>query len=158
AKWDRQRGVLAAARVAREKVLELRLERDKAVSVADGARASKLATDEIPAAEARLVEADKALADEGPLLLKPLVVEENVARVVQQWTGVPVSRMLESETVRLMQMEDRLKERVVGQDSAVRLVSKAVRRGRVGLRDPGKPIGSFFFLGPTGVGKTELAK
>jgi ATP-dependent Clp protease ATP-binding subunit ClpB len=157
-KWERQRGALAAARVARENVLALRQERDKAIASDDSARASKLATDDIPAAEAKLAQADKALADEGTLLLKPVVTEENVARVVEQWTGVPVSRMLESETVRLMAMEDRLKERVVGQDDAVMLVSKAVRRGRVGLRDPGKPIGSFFFLGPTGVGKTELAK
>jgi ATP-dependent Clp protease ATP-binding subunit ClpB len=157
-KWERQRGVLAAARVARETLLAMRLDRDKAIAAGDTTRASKLATDDIPAAEAKLAQADKALADEGKLLLKPIVTEENVARVVEQWTGVPVSRMLESETVRLMAMEDRLKERVVGQDDAVVLVSKAVRRGRVGLRDPGKPIGSFFFLGPTGVGKTELAK
>ncbi len=157
-KWERQRGALAASRVARDTVLSLRMERDKAVTAGDTTRASKLATNEIPAAETKLAEADKVLADEGKLLLKPVVTEENVARVVEQWTGVPVSRMLESETVRLMAMEDRLKERVVGQDDAVLLVSKAVRRGRVGLRDPGKPIGSFFFLGPTGVGKTELAK
>jgi ATP-dependent Clp protease ATP-binding subunit ClpB len=157
-KWERQRTLLGAARVAREKVLALRQERDKAVAAGDSGRASKIATDDIPIAEAKLEEADKALAAEGALLLKPVVTEESVARVVEQWTGVPVSKMLESETDRLMRMEDRLKERVVGQDAAVNLIAKAIRRGRVGLRDPGKPIGSFFFLGPTGVGKTELAK
>jgi ATP-dependent Clp protease ATP-binding subunit ClpB len=157
-KWERQRSLLGAARVARERVLALRQERDKAVTVGDNGRASKLATDDIPGAEHKLDEADRALAAEGTLLLEPVVTAENVARVVEQWTGVPVSRMLESETERLMKMEDRLKERVVGQDPAVHLIAKAIRRGRVGLRDPGKPIGSFFFLGPTGVGKTELAK
>jgi ATP-dependent Clp protease ATP-binding subunit ClpB len=157
-RWERQRGALAAARVAREKVLALRQERDARIAAGDNARASKLATDEIPRAEQSLTDADKALQAEGALLLKPVVTEENVARVVEQWTGVPVSRMLESETERLMKMEERLKDRVVGQDPAVHVIAKAVRRGRVGLRDPGKPIGSFFFLGPTGVGKTELAK
>ncbi len=157
-RWERQRGALAAARVARERVLSVRRERDALVTAGDTAKASKMSTDDIPAAELKLAEADKALASEGALLLKPEVTEEGVAHVVEQWTGVPVARMLESETARLMKMEERLCERVVGQTSAVNLVAKAVRRGRVGLRDPGKPIGSFFFLGPTGVGKTELAK
>jgi ATP-dependent Clp protease ATP-binding subunit ClpB len=88
----------------------------------------------------------------------PLVTEEDVALVLGEWTGIPVSKMLESESDKLLKMEARLAERVIGQDEAVRAVSRAVRRGRVGLRDPGKPIGSFLFLGPSGVGKTELAK
>jgi ATP-dependent Clp protease ATP-binding subunit ClpB len=88
----------------------------------------------------------------------PLVTEEDVALVLGEWTGIPVQKMLESESDKLLKMEGRLAERVVGQDEAVRAVSRAVRRGRVGLRDPGKPIGSFLFLGPSGVGKTELAK
>jgi ATP-dependent Clp protease ATP-binding subunit ClpB len=88
----------------------------------------------------------------------PLVTEEDVALVLGEWTGIPVRKMLESESEKLLKMETRLAERVVGQDEAVRAVSRAVRRGRVGLRDPGKPIGSFLFLGPSGVGKTELAK
>jgi ATP-dependent Clp protease ATP-binding subunit ClpB len=88
----------------------------------------------------------------------PLVTEEDVALVLGEWTGIPVRKMLESESDKLLKMEARLAERVVGQDEAVRAVSRAVRRGRVGLRDPGKPIGSFLFLGPSGVGKTELAK
>jgi ATP-dependent Clp protease ATP-binding subunit ClpB len=87
-----------------------------------------------------------------------VVTEEDVARVLGDWTGIPVSKMLEAESDKLLKMEERLAERVVGQDEAVRAVSRAVRRGRVGLRDPGKPIGSFLFLGPSGVGKTELAK
>jgi ATP-dependent Clp protease ATP-binding subunit ClpB len=156
--WDRQRGALAAARVARDKLLSLRAERDRAASVGDSGRASKLALDEIPAAEKKLSDADAALAQEGTLLLRPVVTEESVAAVVEQWTAVPVSKMLESEQDRLRQMEARLRERVVGQDAALKVIADAVQTGRVGIRDPKKPIGSFFFLGPTGVGKTELAK
>ncbi len=87
-----------------------------------------------------------------------IVSEEDVALVLGEWTGIPVSKMLETETEKLLKMEQRLSARVIGQDEAVRAMSRAVRRGRVGLRDPGKPIGSFLFLGPSGVGKTELAK
>ena len=86
------------------------------------------------------------------------MTEEDVAVVLGEWTGIPVARMLETESEKLLKMEERLSARVVGQAEAVRAVSRAVRRGRVGLRDPGKPIGSFLFLGPSGVGKTELAK
>jgi len=157
-RWDRQRGALTAARVARDELIAGRRDRDLVRASGDAARADTIERDVLPAAEARVAEADRALEREAPLLLAPMVVEQNVARVVEQWTGVPVARMLETEASRLMAMEPRLKERVIGQDSAVRLVSSAVRRGRVGLRDPGKPIGSFLFLGPTGVGKTELAK
>lgn len=156
--WDRQRGALAGARVARDKLLALRGERDRASATGDNARASKIALDEVPLAEKKLADADAALAQEGKLLLRPMVTEESVAAVVEQWTGVPVSKMLESEQDRLRQMEDRLRERVVGQDPALKVISDAVQTGRVGIRDPKKPIGSFFFLGPTGVGKTELAK
>ncbi len=156
--WDRQRGALAAARVARDKLLSLRAERDRAGSTGDSGRASKLTLDEIPLAEKKLADADASLAQEGKLLLRPVVTEESVAAVVEQWTGVPVSKMLESEQDRLKQMEARLRERVVGQDPALKVIADAVQTGRVGIRDPKKPIGSFFFLGPTGVGKTELAK
>jgi ATP-dependent Clp protease ATP-binding subunit ClpB len=92
------------------------------------------------------------------MLLKEEVDEEDVAEVIAKWSGVPVSKMLEGETEKLLHMEERLKERVVGQDKAISLVSNAIRRGRAGLSDPNRPIGSFIFLGPTGVGKTELAK
>ncbi|MEZ4407658.1 MAG: AAA family ATPase [Polyangiales bacterium] len=157
-RWERQRSVIAAVRAARERILTLRTERDRAAHTGDTARASRLATGEIPEAERALMDAEKALAAEEPLLLSTNVGAEGIAKVVEQWTGVPVSKLLASETEKLLKMEDHLRERVVGQDSAVHLISKAVRRGRVGLRDPGKPIGSFLCLGPTGVGKTELAK
>ncbi len=157
-RWERQRSVIAAARAARERILTLRTERDRAAHTGDTARASRLATGEIPEAERALMDAEKALASEEPLLLSTSVGAEGIARVVEQWTAVPVSKLLASETEKLLKMEDHLRDRVVGQDSAVHLIAKAVRRGRVGLRDPGKPIGSFLCLGPTGVGKTELAK
>jgi ATP-dependent Clp protease ATP-binding subunit ClpB len=94
----------------------------------------------------------------GTALLKEEIDEEDIARIVAKWTGIPVTRMLEGEIQKLIHMEDRLHERVVGQDEAVRLVSNAIRRNRAGLGDPNRPIGSFIFLGPTGVGKTELAR
>jgi ATP-dependent Clp protease ATP-binding subunit ClpB len=119
--------------------------------------ASKLSNDEIPKAEQAMLAAEKRLAEES-LLLKMNVDEEGVARIVEQWTGVPVSKMLESETQKLLRMEDQMRGRVVGQDKALAAIAKSVRRSRAGLRDPGRPIGSFLFLGPTGVGKTELAK
>ncbi len=156
--WDRQRGALAASRVARDKVLTLITEKTRATAAGDSAKASKLTLEEIPNAEKKVVEADAALSTEGSLLLRPVVTEESVAAVVEQWTGVPVSKMLEGENERLKQMESRLRDRVVGQDSALKVIAEVVQAGRVGVRDPKKPIGSFFFLGPTGVGKTELAK
>lgn len=156
--WDRQRGALAASRVARDRLLSLIAEKDRATSAGESAKASKLTLDEIPTAEKKLRDADAALSTEGSLLLRPVVTEESVAAVVEQWTGVPVSKMLESENERLKLMETRLRDRVVGQDSALKVIAEVVQAGRVGVRDPKKPIGSFFFLGPTGVGKTELAK
>lgn len=157
-RWEKQKTVISAVRSAREKILSLRTERDRAAHTGESARASRLATTDLPEADRALDDAEKNLAREEPLLLATAVTPEGIARVVEQWTGVPVSKLLASETEKLLKMEDHLRERVVGQDSAVHLISKAVRRGRVGLRDPGKPIGSFLCLGPTGVGKTELAK
>ena len=157
-RWDKQRDAIASLRAAKERILVLRGERDKAARAGDTTAASRITNHDLVQAEQTLAAAERALDEQRPLLLKTNVDEEGVARVIEQWTGVPVSKMLESETEKLMRMEDHLRARVVGQDSAVRAIAKAVRRGRVGLRDPGRPIGSFLFLGPTGVGKTELAK
>jgi ATP-dependent Clp protease ATP-binding subunit ClpB len=157
-RWDRQRDAIAAVRDAKAKLLVLRGERDKALRVGDTSVASRLGTTELPKAEQALIAAEKILHEHGTLLLKLHVDGEGIARVIEQWTGVPVSKMLESETEKLLRMEEHLGSRVVGQDSAVKAIAKSVRRSRVGLRDPGRPIGSFLFLGPTGVGKTELAK
>ncbi|MCS7202803.1 MAG: AAA family ATPase, partial [Dictyoglomus sp.] len=115
----------------------------------------------------KLIELQKALDEanarlkeiqRGRKMLKEEVDEEDVAEVVAKWTGIPVKKLLESETQKLLKMEERLRERVVGQDEAIMAVSNAIRRARAGLQDPNRPIGSFMFLGPTGVGKTELAK
>lgn len=157
-RWDRQRSAIGAFRATRAAILELRAERDKAASYGETAKASKLANHDIPEAERALADAETALAREEPLLLKMSVTEEGIGGVIEQWTGIPVSKVLASETEKLLSMEDELRTRVVGQDSAVNLMAKAIRRSRVGLRDPGRPIGSFLCLGPTGVGKTELAK
>src|SRR6185312_7873114 len=112
----------------------------------------------IPDLKRRLDAAEQAAGREGVAPMSNSVAENDVAATLNDWTGIPVAKMLESEADKLLKMEERLSARVVGQNEAVRAVSKAVRRGRVGLRDPGKPIGSFLYLGPSGVGKTELAK
>ncbi len=121
------------------------------------ARAAELEYVVLPDLRARLSKAETALADEGPREAR-VVTEDDVARVLEGWTGIQVSRMLEGDAERLLHLDTRLSARVVGQPEAVSALARAVRRGRVGLRDPGRPIGSFLFLGPSGVGKTELAK
>jgi ATP-dependent Clp protease ATP-binding subunit ClpB len=114
----------------------------------------------IPGVEKQIADQDRGLAEapQGKRMLKEEVDEEDIAATVAKWTGIPVTRLLEGEVQKLVKMEDRLSRRVVGQEDAIRAVSNAVRRGRAGLSDPNRPIGSFLFLGPTGVGKTELAR
>ncbi|HET9077580.1 MAG TPA: AAA family ATPase, partial [Acidimicrobiales bacterium] len=126
----------------------------------DYAKASEIQYGRIPELQSRLEEAvaRQTQAQHGPKMLKDAVDEEDIAEVVSKWTGVPVSRLLEGEVAKLVRMEDVLHQRVVGQDQAVSAVSNAIRRSRSGLSDPNRPIGSFLFLGPTGVGKTELAR
>src|SRR5205807_1179317 len=115
---------------------------------------------ELPKLEAELNQLNSQMDGKagGTRMLKEEVDEEDVARIVSKWTGIPVSKMLEGEVKKLVEMEDRLRQRVVGQDAALQHVANAVRRSRAGLSDPRKPIGSFIFLGPTGVGKTETAR
>jgi ATP-dependent Clp protease ATP-binding subunit ClpB len=120
-------------------------------------RAGELAYGEIPALEQQLVEAEAhGEADTG--MVEETVTPDHIAHIVSRWTGIPVDRMLEGERDKLLRMEDEIGKRVVGQGEAVQAVSKAVRRARAGLQDPNRPMGSFIFLGPTGVGKTELTK
>jgi ATP-dependent Clp protease ATP-binding subunit ClpB len=157
AEWNKEHGEVAELRRIKEELNAAKREHEQARASDDSARAGELRFGAIPLLEKQLEEAEKKLAD-GGVLLRDTVMPEDIADVVAAWTGIPVSRMLEEETEKLLKMEDRLRERVIGQERAVIAVSKAVRRGRVGLRDPRKPIGSFLFLGPTGVGKTELAK
>jgi len=158
-KLESRRGALAAQAALREEMQKLQTQLEDARKEQNFARLGELEHVNIPDVRRRLEAADAAVERAGlKESVSRVVTEEAVAQVLGDWTGIPVSRMLEAESEKLLKMEERLSARVVGQNEAVRAVSKAVRRGRVGLRDPGKPIGSFLFLGPSGVGKTELAK
>ena len=155
-RWRTEKEKVGQAAQAREALERLRAELAAAQRRGDLQRASEIAYGEIPQLEKRLAEDDR-VADEQALT--PEVVDaEQIASVVSRWTGVPVEKMLEGEREKLLRMEDSLRGRVVGQEEALEAVSDAVRRARAGLQDAGRPIGSFLFLGPTGVGKTELTK
>lgn len=152
-----RRGVVGAVRQIRAELDAARAERESAYAAKNFARVGEIEHATLPELEARLAKAEesaKNTPEPGPRVLG----ERDVAATLAVWTGIPVAKMLEGEADKLLKMEERLAARVVGQDDAVAAVARAVRRGRVGLRDPGKPIGSFLFLGPSGVGKTELAK
>ena len=160
AQWQQERELIASLRKKKEQLEHFKTEADKLQRQGDFARASELKFGTIPELEkATAVETTKveALRAKGSFLREE-VTEEDIAAVVAKWTGIPVEKMLEGEVERLGKMEDRLRERVVGQEAAVSAVAAAVRRARAGLKDPNRPIGSFLFLGPTGVGKTELAR
>jgi ATP-dependent Clp protease ATP-binding subunit ClpB len=147
-------------RTAKAELEQLKLQLDQVRNAGDLARASEIQYGQIPELERRLAAEQEKLAQlqtEG-VMLKEEVDEEDVAEVVAKWTGIPVSKMLEGELQKLVTMEERLGKRVIGQDEAVKAVADAVRRARAGLQDPNRPIGSFIFLGPTGVGKTETAR
>ena len=169
ARWQKERGAIGDIAALKEKLEALRFESEQATRKGDLQRAAELQYGEIPKIERELKEltaeqdglaaAEKAAAGQGGnRLLKEEVDEEDIAKIVSKWTGIPVSKMLEGEVQKLTQMEDRLRERVVGQDEALTAVANAIRRSRAGLSDPKRPIGSFIFLGPTGVGKTETAR
>ena len=155
ASWSAEKGRVADTQKLKERLEAARLEVDQAQRRGDLGRASELIYAIIPGLEREI--GTSAGGDAGRLV-NEAVTEDQVAAVVSRWTGVPVDRMLEGERAKLLRMEDELRRRVVGQEDALRAVSNAVRRARAGLQDPGRPIGSFLFLGPTGVGKTELTK
>ena len=160
-RWDNERRELESIKSLKEDIDAKQSELDDAQRQGDLERAARIRYAEIPEIQERLRTCEQKLRDlhsEGGGLLHEEVTADEIAQVVSQWTGVPVSRMLESEKKKLLEIEQRLHERVVGQEEAVRAVSDAVRRSRAGLGDPQRPIGSFLFLGPTGVGKTELCK
>ncbi|ACY18399.1 ATP-dependent chaperone ClpB [Haliangium ochraceum DSM 14365] len=160
AQWQRERELIEAVHQAQGELESARTEADKAQRTGDFARASELRYGRIPELEQQM-EQNRASLDEaqaGGGFLREEVTEDDIAGVVSKWTGIPVEKMLEGEIERLSSMEDRLRDRVIGQDPALAAVSAAVRRARAGLQDPNRPIGSFLFLGPTGVGKTELAR
>jgi ATP-dependent Clp protease ATP-binding subunit ClpB len=160
AKWQSEKEAIEHMRKAKAELEQLKLQLDQARNAGDLGRASEIQYGKIPELERRLrAEQDKlAVFQQDGVMLKEEVDEEDVAEVVAKWTGIPVSRMLEGEMQKLVTMEGRLGNRVIGQEEALTAVANAVRRARAGLQDPNRPIGSFIFLGPTGVGKTETAR
>jgi ATP-dependent Clp protease ATP-binding subunit ClpB len=160
AQWDLEKGGVDRLRQIREKLEQLRLDLEKVERQADYNAAARIKFGEIPQLERELAETEAKLSDhQGQAkLLKEVVDEEDIAAVVARWTGIPVSKLLEGEMKKLLNLENELHQRVIGQDEAVTAVAEAVLRARSGIKDPQRPIGSFIFLGPTGVGKTELAR
>jgi len=159
AQWERERSILQELSNAKSEIEATRVEIERAQRQADYGRASELQYGQLAHLEAQLAELERQTeADTSPRLVKEEVDADDIAEVVARWTGIPVSRLVEGEIEKLVQMESRLHERVIGQDEAVEAVANAIRRARAGLSDPQKPLGSFIFLGPTGVGKTELAR
>jgi len=160
AQWRNEKAVIDEVRIAQEKIESLKGEAERAQRIGDLTRASQITYGDLPGANKALETAKEQLAElqKSGAMLKEEVTEEDIARVVSSWTGIPVSRLQEGEREKLVHMEERLGQRVVGQKKAVTAVSNAVRRARAGLQDENRPIGSFLFLGPTGVGKTELSK
>ncbi len=158
--WQQEKEAIQASRLLKEELERVRIDIDRAQRSGDYAKASELQYGRLPDIERQIREASDRLAalQSQTRMLKEEVDEEDIAEVVSKWTGVPVSRIMESEVQKLLKMEDRLHLRIIGQDEAIVAVSNAIRRARAGLHDPKRPLGSFLFLGPTGVGKTELAR
>jgi ATP-dependent Clp protease ATP-binding subunit ClpB len=158
-RWDQEKAKIADLQQTKQEIERVQHEIEEAERAADYGRAAELKYSRLTELQNKLREQEEALAKEGSQrLLKEEVDADDIARIVSVWTGVPVTRLLEGEQAKLIRMEDELHKRVIGQDEAVAAVSDAVRRARAGLKDPRRPIGSFIFLGPTGVGKTELAR
>ena len=160
AHWRNEKETIQKIRSLMERIDALKIEEEQAIRNGDYDRAGRIRYMELPQMERELKEAQERLKElqSEQRMLKEEVTEEDIAEIVSRWTGIPISRLLESEKEKLLRMEERLKRKVIGQDEAVEAVSNAVRRARAGLQDINRPIGSFIFLGPTGVGKTHLAK
>lgn len=158
ARWQQEKQLIDEVRKLNEQLDKLKGDLEKAQREANLETAARIQYGEIPQTQKSLQEIEKKLKEEGDGLLREEVTEEDIANVVGRWTGIPVTRLLESETAKLAHLEEELHQRVISQDPAIKAVSSAIRRSRAGISDPNKPIGSFIFLGPTGVGKTELAK
>jgi ATP-dependent Clp protease ATP-binding subunit ClpB len=159
-RWETEKEAIKTIRSTREEIEQTKIEIERAERVTDLAKAAELRYGRMVQLEHQLQEAERRLAEmqKGGQMLKEEATEDDIAEVVAKWTGIPVSRLLEGEVQKLIAMEERLHRRVVGQNEAIAAVSNAVRRARAGLQDPNRPLGSFLFLGPTGVGKTELAR
>jgi ATP-dependent Clp protease ATP-binding subunit ClpB len=158
AEWQKEKGVIDGQRKVKEELDQARTELERAQRRGELAKASELQYGRIPELDKRLREAEAKIKEGGNQLLREEVTEEDIAEVVSAWTHIPVSRLQEGEREKLVKMEERLMQRVIGQKEAIVAVSNAVRRARAGLQDENRPIGSFIFLGPTGVGKTELSR
>ncbi len=160
ARWQRQRDLVAQVRQAKAEIDRLKTEVEQAQRSGDLQRAAEIEYGRLPELNRRIagLESELKTEQEHGAFIREEVTEEDIALVVSRWTGIPVAKMLESDSQRLLKMEERIHERLVGQDEAVRRVAKAIRLSRAGIADPNRPIGSFLFLGPTGVGKTELAR
>ena len=159
-RWTKEREAISRISELKKKIEALRFEAEEQTRKGQFDRVSKIQYDEVPKLEKELKQLDAAQSGNAGVarMLKEEVDEEDIAKIVSKWTGIPVTRMLEGEVNKLVHMEERLRERVVGQDAALTVVANAIRRSRAGLSDPKRPIGSFIFLGPTGVGKTETAR
>jgi ATP-dependent Clp protease ATP-binding subunit ClpB len=159
AKWQKEKELIARSRQLKERIEQLKIEEQNEERRGNLQRVAEIRYSLIRQADEELAKITAQIESPGQeRMLKEEVDEEDVAKIVSKWTGIPVSKMLEGEVKKLVTMEDRLRQRVVGQDIALERVSNAIRRSRAGLSDPKRPIGSFIFLGPTGVGKTELAR
>lgn len=159
ARWEGEKNAIGKVNQLRSDIEQVRADIEKAERVYDLNKAAELKYGRLPALQKELAaEEAKAETSEQEKLLHDRVTEEEIARIVSRWTGIPVSRVVEGEREKLLRLESQLHERVIGQDEAVRLVSDAILRSRAGIQDPDRPLGSFLFVGPTGVGKTELAK
>ncbi len=157
--WESEKAKITTVQKLREEIEQMNADIEKAQREYDLNRAAELQYGKLPQLKARLAEAEKQMeAGKGKTLLHDRVTEDEIARIVSRWTGIPVTKLVESERSKLLHLDEVLHERVVGQDEAVQKVAEAILRSRAGIQDPNRPIGSFLFLGPTGVGKTELAK
>jgi ATP-dependent Clp protease ATP-binding subunit ClpB len=159
-RWDTEKSAIQELQATKEQIEQTRVEIERAERANDLEKVARLRYGTLRELETKLIGGEKRIKElQGDdALLKEEVDAEEIAQIVSRWTGIPVSRLLEGETEKLIHMEERLHQRVVGQDDAVKVVSNAMRRARAGLQDPNRPLGSFIFLGPTGVGKTELAR
>lgn len=158
ARWQQEKGVINDLRMLNEELEKLKVELAHAQREGDLETAARVQYGEIPEIQKKLEKLESKIKSQGETLLREEVTEEDIAKVVSRWTGIPTTRLMESETAKLAHLEEELHKRVVSQDEAVKAVAAAIRRSRAGIADPNRPIGSFIFLGPTGVGKTELAK
>ena len=159
AKWENEKNAIGRVQQLREKIEQLNRDIEAAEQSYDLEKAAKLKYGDLPEAKKQLEQEEKLAQNvKETSLLRNKVTEEEIAKIIERWTGIPTARLMEGERDKLLHLEDTLHKRVVGQDEAVRVVSEAIQRSRAGIQDPNRPLGSFLFLGPTGVGKTELAK